>query len=327
MMDWRSQLKKDPLPYLLRTDDEALLFQIKRDLMGQRVGKAWELWDSPEVRKLETKQRPDGTWKYPGRGSGVALGEDYEFYQTWKVLSMLVECYCMERSHPMVERAVEALLAKQTDEGDIRGIYGNQYSPNYTAAAIELAVKAGFARDKRVEKAFAWLIRVRQYDGGWAVPLRAYPFISFRQAMVSDPLPPVGSKPSSYWCTGVVLRAFAVKKDRARSREAHEAGEVLKKGFFRTEPYPDRSTADFWTKFTFPFQYNDLCSSLDVLSKLGFPGDDPDIVKAVGYFRERQGENGSFDLKLNLARGKDVGRWVTFSLCRSLARFYGGTRA
>jgi len=102
---------------------------------------------------------------------------------------------------------------------------------------------------------------------------------------------------------------------------------VLKRGFFLTEPYPDRRTVDFWTKFTFPFQYNDLCSSLDVLSKLGFQGDDPDIMRAVAFFRDRQNDDGSFDLKLNLARGKDVGRWVTFSMCRSLARLYGGTRA
>ena len=326
-MDWRSQMKADPLPHLLRSDDEALLFQIRRDLQGKRSIKASELWDCKEINGLEKKQREDGTWKYPGKCSGLALGEDYDFFQTWKVLSMLVECYCMDRSHPMVEKAVEALLAKQTDEGDIRGIYGNQYSPNYTAAAIELAIKAGYAKDKRVEKAFSWVVRVRQYDGGWAVPLRAYPFISFREAMVSDPLPPVGSKPSSYWCTGVVLRAFAADKKRARSREAHEAGEVLKKGFFRAEPYPDRRTVDFWTKFTFPFQYNDLCSSLDVLSRLGFPGDDPDIVRAVDYFRGIQNEDGSFDLRLNLARGKDVGRWVTFSFCRSLARLYGGTKA
>jgi hypothetical protein len=326
-MDWRSKLNVDPVPYLLDTDDGSLRFQVRRDILGERDLRAQASWLQPEVRSLVRKQQPDGNWRYPGKRSGENLGEDYEFLQTFKVMALLVECYAMDRTHPIVARAADALFARQTVEGDLRGIYGNQYSPNFTAAALEIIIKAGFGRDKRTTRAFDWLLMNRQSDGGWALPMRTHGDMAFREAMVSDPIPPDKSRPSSYMMTGIVLRAFSADKRRARSREAQEAAEVLKGGFFLPEPYADRKHPSYWTQFTFPFFYNDLISSLDVLSKLGFPGDDQDIVRAVTYFRTRQREDGSLDLKYNLARGKDVGRWVTFSLCRSLGRLYGTCRA
>ncbi|OPY33085.1 MAG: Prenyltransferase and squalene oxidase repeat protein [Methanomassiliicoccales archaeon PtaU1.Bin124] len=326
-MDWRSHLQVDPLPYLLITDDEALAFRVRRDLLGESELRREGSWLMPEVGRLMKRQREDGSWRYPGGRSGEALGEDYDFLQTYKIMALLVECYDMDRTHPMVARAAEALLSRQTEEGDLRGIYGNQYSPNYTAGASELMIKAGYAKDPRIKKVFEWLLRIRQNDGGWALPLRTRGNVTFREAMVSDPIPPDTRKPSSYLMTGVVLRAFAADKKRARTREAREAGELLKRGFFKAEPYDDRKAPSYWTQFTFPFFFNDLNASLDVLSKLGFPGDDPDIMRAVDYFRSRQRPNGSFDLKLNLARGKDVSRWGTYALCRSLCRFYGACKA
>lgn len=326
-MDWRSKLRVDPIPYLLGSDDEALRFQVRRDLLGEPGLREQASWLMPEVRALVSKQQDDGTWRYPGKRSGEILGEDYEFLQTFKVLSLLVECYSMDRSHGSIARAAEALFARQTPEGDLRGIYGNQYSPNFTSAALEIMIKAGYRRDKRTKKAFDWLLMNRQSDGGWALPMRTHGDIVFREAMVSDPIPPDKSRPSSYMMTGIVLRAFSADDRRAMSREAQEAAEVLRSGFFRPEPYSDRKAPSYWTQFTFPFFYNDVISSLDVLSKMNISGDDRDIVRAVSHLRSMQNDDGSIDGKFNLARGRDVKRWVLFSLCRSLSRLYGTCRA
>ncbi len=109
-------------------------------------------------------------------------------------MRLLVEKIGVDRQHPGLGAAVEFLLAAQSAEGDIRGIYGAQYSPNYTAGILELLVKAGYAEDERVDRAFTWLKDIRQDDGGW----------------------PDRSKPFSHLVTGVVLRALAAHPPNRR---------------------------------------------------------------------------------------------------------------
>ena len=46
-----------------------------------------------------------------------------------------------------LEKAAEFLFQRQTTEGDFRGIYGTQYSPNYSAAIMELLIKSGYSDD------------------------------------------------------------------------------------------------------------------------------------------------------------------------------------
>ena len=59
-------------------------------------------------------------------------------------------------------------------EGDIRGIYGNQYATTYVGAITELLVKAGYGDDPRIATTFDWLLEMRQSDGGWAIPMRTF---------------------------------------------------------------------------------------------------------------------------------------------------------
>jgi len=51
------------------------------------------------------------------------------------------------------------------------GFIGNQYAPYYTARDA-LLIKAGYADDPRIEKAFQWLLSMRQTTaaGSSAVP-------------------------------------------------------------------------------------------------------------------------------------------------------------
>jgi hypothetical protein len=36
-----------------------------------------------------------------------------------------------------------------------------QYTPNYSAAIMELLIKAGYSTDVRTEKGFQWLLSIR----------------------------------------------------------------------------------------------------------------------------------------------------------------------
>lgn len=89
-------------------------------------------------------------------------GENYDQLETYRGLGQLIEKFGMTSDLSAVRRAGEYLFLFQTDEGDFRGIYGTQYSPNYTAGIMELLIKAGYIHDARVARGFEWLSDIRQ---------------------------------------------------------------------------------------------------------------------------------------------------------------------
>lgn len=143
MEEWRGELRVDPLSALLSSENEALLYFVHRDLLGEEAGPVDSLWTLPQVAKVLRKQREDGSWKYPGGKPDLRSRENYEQLQTYKVLMDLVGKYGFTREHPALKKAAEFLFTFQTEEGDLRGIYRDQYTPNYTAAITELLIKAG----------------------------------------------------------------------------------------------------------------------------------------------------------------------------------------
>ena len=229
---------------------------------------------------------------------------------------------------PALRRAAERLYRAQTREGDFRGIYGGQYSPNYSAGILELLIKAGYEGDPRTRRGLRWLLAVRQADGGWAIPLRTVG-ATYTDAL-AEPAPLRGdpARPFSHLVTGVVLRAFAAHPAYRRRNEVRAAGELLLSRFFRRDAYPDRSAPEFWTKFTYPFWFTDLLSSLDSLSRLGFSAQEPRIAAGLRWFRDRQAEDGLWDLTLLRTGDKALRLWVGLAIGRVFRRFdaSGGPR-
>jgi hypothetical protein len=213
-------LKVDPLPVLLSSQNAAIAFFAKRDLLGSDPRSVSALWNLPDARKIVAKQNPDGSWRYPGGKSHVRSRENYDQLETFRQVGILVEEFGFTREHAAMERATEFLFSFQTDEGDFRGIYGNQYATTYVGAIMELLIKTGYADDPRIAQGFRWLLAMRQGDGGWAIPLRTVgvPFSEFVDVQRHPkPIAPDRSKPYSHLVTGMVLRAFAAHPVHCRS--------------------------------------------------------------------------------------------------------------
>ena len=168
-------LRHDPLPPLLAAGHPALRYMVRRDLLGEQPGPAAVLWQSPDVRRAVARQRPDGGWTYPGGNPQVRSPADYDQLETYRQLGVLVRKFGLDRQHPAVAGAAAFLSSFQTAAGDYRGIYGRQYTPNYSAAITELLIGAGYEGSAQVEKTMRWLLSVRQDDGGWAIPARHRP--------------------------------------------------------------------------------------------------------------------------------------------------------
>jgi hypothetical protein len=320
--EWLRQLKFDPLPQLLSSENKAIVVFTKRDLLEEKVASVETLWGLPFVTRAIGKQQKDGSWKYPGGKPDVRSRQNYNQLETYRILGELVEKYGLKNSNPSIEKAASFLFGFQTEEGDFRGIYGNQYTPNYTAGIMEILVKAGYEEDPRIEKGFRWLLSIRQRDGGWAIPLRTKKAKLDAIAMSRKTIQPDKSKPFSHLVTGVVLRAFAAHKIYRESVEAKTAGKLLASRFFNRDLYPDRGTIEFWTKFTFPFWFTDLLSSLDSLSLLRFTTNDPHVKKAVDWLVAKQQKIGSWNLTILKGKDKEVNRWMSLAICRVIKRFH-----
>lgn len=322
---WARRLKSNPIPVLLSAKGEPLRYFSQRDILGRKAGQIEGLWGLPEVRKITNRQLDSGCWRYHGGRPQIRSQEDYDQLETFRALRILVEKYGLNRKNPAIPRAAEFLFSCQTREGDFRGVCGNQYVPYYSAAFIELLVKAGFSDDPRIEKGFRWLLSIRQLDGGWAFPLRTVGKKLDAETFRAPTIYPDKSQPSSHLVTGVILRAFAAHPAFRRAQEARLAGMLLASPFFERDRYPDRQSPSFWTSFSYPFWFTDLLSSLDSLSQLGFDEDDPQISRGLEWFVNRQRRDGAWGLRLRLVeeeRERDL--WMTLAISRVFKRFASG---
>lgn len=322
-MVWQEQLTVDPVENLISSENEAIKYFTYRDLLDEKVKSIKTLWKLPEVEKFLRRQQDDGSWKYPGKIRGnLRSQEDYNQIETYRILRDLVEKYGLNREHESIQNAANYFFNQQADEGDIRGILGNQYLPYYTGGIMELLIKAGYERSPNIEKGFRWLISMKQNDGGWAFPIRTRN-INLKEAFDrSDTVLPDKNKPFSHLVTGMVLRAFAAHPEYRNSDEAIKAGELLISRLFKADKYPDRRDKKFWERVSFPFWFTDIISALDSLFHLGFEANHLRIKSALNFLRDKQDPKGIFDLKIVRGGDKDLPYWITLSVCRIFKGFY-----
>jgi len=333
MNNWRKQLKFDPLPPLLSSGNEALLYFVQRDLVGENVGSVHRLWHLPEAQRILKKQLSDGAWPRTGEKEHPAI--NYRLIETWRQFRYLVEQYGFTREHPQAQKAAEYLFSCQTSEGDIRGILANQYATYYTGAIMALLIQAGYADDPRIEKGFQWLLAMRQDDQGWTIPILTYKLDRATQYRLTseyaEPLEPDRSKPFSHNWTGMVLRAFAAHPNYRNSTAASVAAHLLKSRFFQPDCYTSYQAASYWVRFDYPFWWPNLVAALDSLSLVGLSSNDEQIRQALEWLVDHQEENGLW--KVSYARpnekeketvkARETKLWVSLAICRVFRRMLG----
>jgi squalene cyclase len=311
---WSSAMKIDPLPALSSASNPALLYFVKRDLLGQLGEVSRTLWDLPEPARLLKKQAADGSWHYPGRTSDAEFGSNHDLLETFRNLRLLVELYACDRRHPAVEKAAEYVFSCQTPEGDIRGILANQYMPYYMGALLYLLIRAGFADDFRLLQGLDWLLSMRQNDGAWMIPLQKYGIKGYYQYARQAPLQPDRALPSNHLATGMVLRAFSIHPRYMPMPAIQKAAQWLKGRMFTRDSCNDHQADTYWTRFQFPFWWTDLLSTLTVLQHLGFQANDPDIASGLQWFLQHQNDDGCWHATYEKKADADL--WVTLAICR-----------
>lgn len=323
IQSWLEALPVDPLPALLAWEDPALGYWVRGDLLGEASGPVESLWENPRALALVRAQQADGSWGYHGKSYDPETGTRYDLLETYRNLRVLVEMYGFHRGHPALDRALEYVLGYQTGEGDIRGILGNQYMPYYHGAILELLIKAGYGDEARIEAGLAWLLSMRQDDGGWIVPAQAVPPKERSGGFwLGAPVPPDRSRPHAHLATGMVLRAFAAHPTYRQRPEVVAAGEALKHRLFGADKYNDRKAKSYWLKFQYPFWWTSLLTALDTLSRLGFDRQDSKIAQGLDWFVAHQGPDGLWATSYGAGKRAPENRcWVGLAACRVLKRF------
>jgi hypothetical protein len=255
---------RNTIKTLLGTSNKALIAFTKRNLLGKQVD-IEKLWNSPHVAKILKKQQINGSWLYPNKKAALCSTTNYNQYQTYKTLAELVELYGLNKKHEAIQKAAEYLFSFQTSEGEFRGMYGNQYSPNYSASITEFLIKAGY-NDSRIESSLNWLLEMRQDDGGWTIPLRTRN-MKLDALYKKETIEPDKTKPFSHLVTGIVLRPFSIMD--SYKEKVYDAGVLLAGRVFTRDKYTDRQGVEYWTKFTYPYHWTDILSTLDTLTQLG----------------------------------------------------------
>lgn len=297
---------------LLSSKNEAIVAFTKRDLLGEKVDTGF-IETLSYMQRIINKQESDGRWIYPTKKT---MQRGYDQYYTMKMLGELVQKYGLNKKNEAVKKAADYLFSNQTKEGDFRGIYGTQYSPNYSATIMEFLIMAGY----NVDKGLNWLLSIRQSDGGWAIPLRTRGVTNWVKAMtMKETLEPDKNKRFSHFCTGVVLRPFShVKKYH---KEVKSAALMLADKFFERDNYPDRSGVEYWIRFSFPYQWSDILTGLDTLSRMGITKH-PKITKAIDWFKDHETNKGLWKVhRIMGANDLDSDNWIDLQIARVLKRF------
>ncbi|HLN88967.1 MAG TPA: hypothetical protein VK253_02770 [Candidatus Binatia bacterium] len=303
---------------LLYTDNKALIAFTKRNLLGEEVD-AEELWTLPRAKKILEKQQSNGSWIYPNKKASLRSSTNYNQYQTYKTVAELVEFYGLNKKHDAIRKAAEYLFSFQTKEGEFRGMYGNQYSPNYSGSITEFLIKAGYD-GSRIEKSLDWLLGIRQDDGGWAIPLRTRNR-ELEALNYNETIEPDRTKPFSHLITGIVLRPFSLMP--AYRGKVKDAGMLLAGRVFTRDKYSDRMGVEYWTRFTFPYHWTDILSTIDTLTLLEIISH-PKIYEIMHWFEKHRQDNGIYDVGVMAgAKYKDVKYWITLQYLSVLKRLSG----
>lgn len=306
---------EEAIKTLLDTNNEALIAFTKRNLLGEKVH-IEELWTLPRVKKILKNQQSNGSWFYPNKKAMLRSPTNYHQYQTYKTMAELVEFYGLNKKYDAIRKAAEYLFSFQTKEGEFRGMYGNQYSPNYSASITEFLIKAGYD-GIRIEKSLDWLLRMRQDDGGWAIPLRTRKR-ELEALFEKETIEPDRAKPFSHLITGIVLRPFSLMIDYRK--KVKDAGMLLAERVFAKDKYSDRMGVEYWTKFTFPYHWTDILSTIDTLTLLGIDNH-PKINEIMSWFDKHRQDNGMYDVSVMAgAKYKDVKYWIALQYLKVLKR-------
>ncbi len=314
------------IEFLLARGNLPILYWLKKDILEVPIDREFKNLQKFASRiRIVKNQKPNGGWckrKYEGH---PRWEKSYYIVDTLKNMFKLYNFGCTLKDEG-IKKAIKFIFSTQSKAGDFRGAYLNEYAPTYHALSLEILCLLGHDKDEKTQKGFRWISNNRQRDGGWVIPYRTIDQeqlknrYNYEAQLKLEPIKPDTSRPFSHLVTGMVLRALAASPTWSKSKEARKAGQLLLSRFFKADKYNDRWLPSFWEELTYPFWATDILSSLDSLSKIGFPVENENLQKGLNWLLKKQNKQGYWETGNEKSSIEDH-LWVTFAVLRVLKRF------
>jgi len=333
-MTWRDQLKGDPFPWLLETDDPGPRYLALRDLLDAPA-------DSPELvmakRKAHQKgpiayildkMNPDGYWEQKGPGYNP------KYRSTVWSLILLAQLGARQEMDKRIEKAAQYYLDKSlTPLGQISASGTASGTMDCLQGNICYALLDLGCRDERLDKAFEWM--ARSVTGEGIAPMTEKNAEVRFYAGKCGPLFACGAnnKKSCAWGAAKVMLAFGKLPKAKRTPMIEKAIQQGVDFIFSVNPaqalwpsgYAPKPSGNWW-KFGFPLFYiTDLLQVTEGMVLLGY-GHDKRMADAIDLIRNKQDGQGrwqqefSYEDKtwLDFGPKKQPNKWVTLRALRVL---------
>jgi hypothetical protein len=335
-MSWKNQLRSDPLPWLLESDNSGVRYLALRDLLDLPP-------DDPKLksaRKSAHKRGPiavilsnmekEGYWVKPGPG----YTQKYRS-TVWSII-LLAQLGASVSEDKRIEQGCKYVVDHMAEGGRFTAITSG--TPSGTIDCLQgnllwSLMEIGYD-DPRLKKAYEWMARTVTGDGiapleDKDAPVRYYAYKcgpTFACG-VNNSLP-------CAWGGVKVMLAFSKLQAKQRTPLIKKAIRQGAEFFFSIDPatakYPTRDKSgkpsrDWW-KFGFPvFYITDLLQLAEAFVNLGY-GKDKRLMNTLDIIREKQNEQSQWLMEFDYAgktwmdfgAKKQPNKWVTLRALKVL---------
>lgn len=334
-MDWKTQIKGDPIPWLLEPGDPAVRHLALRDLLGkgkndpELVAARKSAQNDPSFSTILYNMNPEGWWVRPGAGYTAKYRGG-----VWSLIYLSQ----MGADIKMDSRIATACQYYLDQAVTSRGQISVNGTPSYTidclqgnmlTALLDLGVE-----DPRLEQAFEWMARATTGEGISPASDKKSEMRYFAYKCGPDfACGANGTRPCA-WGGVKVMLAFSKLPPAKRAPLIQRAISRGVDFFFSIDPVtakfpqrlPDTPPNRDWWKFGFPvFYITDLLQLAEALVGLGY-GKDPRLAKTLQLIRDKQDENGRWALEyhytgktwVDIPTPKQPNKWATLRALRVL---------
>lgn len=335
-MSWKDQLRGDPVPWLLKSENPGVRYLALRDLTDlspddKQLKAARKLAhrEGP-IAHILSKMDEEGFWKRPGTGYGP------KYKSTVWALILLAQLGASVKEDKRIDRACRYYLDQSLNPGGQISAMTNK-SPSGTVDCLQgnmlwSLMELGY-RDTRMDSAYEWMARTVTGEGVAPMKDKHAPVRYFAGKCGPRFACGANNKLPCAWGGVKVMLAFSKLPEQKRTPLIKEA---IKHGvdFFlgidpATAEYPSGwavKPSGNWWKFGFPvFYVTDLLQLAESLVRLGY-GKDKRLANTFGIICNKQNENGQWLMEydytgktwLNFGKQKQPNEWVTLRALRVL---------
>ncbi len=336
-MNWKDQIKGDPISWLLEPGDAAVRHLALRDLVDKNkndpelVAARKAAHTNPPITTILDQMNPEGWWAKPGGGYSPKY-----FSAVWSLLSLAQ----MGAELVMDERIATACHYYLDHAFTQRGQTSVNGTPSFTIDCLQGNMLTTLldlgCQDPRLDLAFEWMARTVTGEGIAPAQEKQAALRYYGYKCGPDFACGPNNKQPCAWGGVKVMLAFSRLAREKRTPIIQRAIDRGVEFFFKVDPvtadYPNGNAKDTpsrnWWKFGFPvFYITDLLQLAEAFVGLGY-GKDPRLANTLKLILEKQDGQGRWSLEyhynrktwVETGRGGQPSKWVTLRALRVLKK-------